>query len=111
MARRYGNIDPRHRFHDAGAILRWGVWDRLTGRRRVRPPGPPAPWVEPNASRVREPGTRSQLTWGGHATFLLSLAGSSVLVDPVFSRRAGLVVPRHGRPGLWAEILPPLPVY
>ena len=108
MARRYANIDPRHRFHDAGAILRWGVWDRLTGRRRVRPAGAPAPWVEPDARRVREPGGRAQITWGGHATFLASLGGRSVLLDPVFSRRVGLVVPRHGRPGLTGELLPPL---
>ena len=67
MARRYANIDSRHRFHDAAAILRWGVWDRITGRRRVRPPGPPAPWVEPDGPRIREPGDRVQLTWGGHA--------------------------------------------
>lgn len=108
MVRRFSNLDPRHRFHDARAILRWGVWDRLTGRRRVRPAGPPAPWVEPDAGRVRHPGDRPQLTWGGHATFLASLAGRSVVVDPVFSDRVARFVPRHGRAGLSAGLLPPL---
>ena len=105
---RYANVDPLHRFQDARAIWRWGVWDRLTGRRRVRPPGPPAPRREPDAERILEPGNRAQLTWGGHATFLLSLGGRSVLVDPVFSDRVARVVPRHGRAGLAAELMPRL---
>ncbi|MFQ5350472.1 MAG: MBL fold metallo-hydrolase, partial [Thermoanaerobaculia bacterium] len=108
MPRRFANADPRHRFHDARAILRWGVWDRLSGRRRVRPAGPPAPWVEPDAERIRNPDGRAQLTWGGHATFVASLGGRSVLVDPVFHERLTFRVPRYGRAGLAASLLPPL---
>ncbi len=108
MTRRFANADPRHRFHGPRAILRWAVWDRLRGRRRVRPAGPPAPRVEPDAARIRRHGERAQLTWGGHATFLASLGGRSVLVDPVFSRRIAWFVPRYGRPGLAAEMLPRL---
>jgi L-ascorbate metabolism protein UlaG (beta-lactamase superfamily) len=108
MRRRFANLDPRHRFHDARAILRWGVWDRLSGRRRVRPAGPPAPAVEPDAERILHPEGGSQLTWGGHATFLASLGGRSVLVDPVFSDRLAWLVPRHGRAGLTAGLLPRL---
>jgi L-ascorbate metabolism protein UlaG (beta-lactamase superfamily) len=108
MPRRYENVDPGHRFQDFRAVLRWGVWDRLSGRRRVRPAGPPAPWVEPDTERIRRPADRPQLTWGGHATFLVSLGGRSVLVDPVFSSRVAWIVPRHGRAGLAADLLPPL---
>ena len=108
MPPRYANADPRHRFHDARAILRWGVWDRLRGRRRVRPAGPPAPRVEPDGGRIRRPGGRTRLTWGGHATFLASLGGRSVLFDPVFTRRIAWLVPRHGQPGLAASLLPRL---
>jgi L-ascorbate metabolism protein UlaG (beta-lactamase superfamily) len=105
---RFANLDPLHRFHDGSAIWRWAVWERLNGSRRVRPPGSPAPWLEPDAERIRRPQDRSQLTWGGHSTFLATLAGRSVLIDPVFSRRVGWLVPRHGRPGLSAALLPRL---
>ena len=108
MGRRFANQDPRHRFHDGRAILRWAVWDRLRGRRRVRPAGSPAPWVEPDAERIRRLDGSPRLTWGGHATFLLGLAGRAVLIDPVFSRRIAWLVPRHGRPGLAASMLPRL---
>jgi L-ascorbate metabolism protein UlaG (beta-lactamase superfamily) len=108
MRPRFANLDPRHRFHDARAILRWGVWDRLSGRRRVSPAGPPAPRVEPDKQRILSPDGRPQLTWGGHSTFLASLGGRSVLIDPVFSRRVGWLVPRRGLAGLAANHLPRL---
>lgn len=108
MSARFANPDPRHRFHDARAIIRWGVWDRLSGRRRVRPPGPPAPWVEADPARIRSSAVGPQLTWGGHATFLATLGGRSVVVDPVFSDRVGWLYPRFGRPGLAPAWLPRL---
>jgi L-ascorbate metabolism protein UlaG (beta-lactamase superfamily) len=108
MSARFANPDPRHRFHGARAIFRWGVLDRLSGRRRVRAPGPPAPTVEADLAGIRDPGAGPRLTWGGHATFLGTLGESSFLVDPVFSRRVGWLYPRHGRAGLTAAWLPPL---
>jgi L-ascorbate metabolism protein UlaG (beta-lactamase superfamily) len=57
---------------------------------------------------VRDPGGPPRVTWIGHASFLVTLGGRSVLVDPVFSDRIGAVVTRHGRPGLVARDLPPL---
>ena len=109
MSPRFRNLDPRHRFHDAASLLRWGVWDRLSGRRRVRPAGPPAPWVEPDLELLAaaSPGA-ARLTWVGHATFLGQLAGRSFVFDPVFSQRIGWLIPRHGRPGLELSQLPPL---
>ena len=53
MTRRYSNADPTHRPHGAAAILRWGVTDRLLGRRRRRPPGPGAPHIEPDLELIR----------------------------------------------------------
>jgi L-ascorbate metabolism protein UlaG (beta-lactamase superfamily) len=105
---RYANSDPAHRPHDARAVLRWAVWDRLRGRRRVGPAGPPAPRVEPDRAWLGRAGGPTRLTWIGHASFLGSLAGCAFLVDPVFSDRAGWVVRRHVPAGLRAEDLPPL---
>jgi len=108
MARRFANLDPRHRPHDARAILRWAVWDRLTGRRRIEPPGPPAPRVEPDRDAVLRDGGPPSLTWIGHASFLGSVAGVRFLIDPVFSPSAGRLVPRFVPPGLLPRDLPPI---
>lgn len=107
---RFQNLDPAHRFHSMGAIWRWGVWDRLTGRRRRAPPGPPAPAVEPDLEKIRARDAAASLTWIGHASFYGTLEGTSFLIDPVFSRRIAVFVPRYGRPGFPLSELPPVDV-
>ena len=108
MAQRFSNPDPAHRPHGARAILRWGVWDRLTGRRRIGPAGPPAPRVEPDLAAIRHRDGPPRLTWIGHASFLGSAGGAHFLIDPVFSRRVGWIYPRFVGAGLGAADLPPL---
>jgi L-ascorbate metabolism protein UlaG (beta-lactamase superfamily) len=88
--------------------LRWAVLDRLTGRRRVAPPGPPASSVEPDLSAIHDPSARPRLTWLGHASVLASLGGASLLIDPVLGRRVARVIRRHGAPPLGADRLPRL---
>ncbi len=107
---RFRNVDPAHRFHTLGAIFRWGVWDRLTGRRRVAPPGPPASAVEPDLAAIRRRDGTLRLTWIGHASFFGTLEGRSFLVDPVFSRRVGVFFPRYVLPGFPLSELPPVDV-
>jgi len=108
MAHRFHNLDPTRRPHGAKAILRWGIWDPLRGRRRTAPPGRPAPRVEPDLDLIHEASQRTRLTWIGHASFLLQLGGRALLLDPVFSTRVGWVYPRYGQPGLVADQLPRL---
>jgi L-ascorbate metabolism protein UlaG (beta-lactamase superfamily) len=104
--RRYANLDPRHVPHGLGAVLRWSFWNRISGARRIAPLGPPAPSVAPDLTAVNDPNGPPRVTWIGHASFLVSLDGVSVLVDPVFSRRIGGVIARHGVPGLLPSHLP-----
>jgi L-ascorbate metabolism protein UlaG (beta-lactamase superfamily) len=89
VAHRYTNLDPDHRPHGPRAILRWGITDRLLGRRRKQPPGPPAPIVDPDLDLVHGDSEQPWLMWLGHASFLASLAGQCFLIDPVFSAHAG----------------------
>lgn len=103
---RFANLDPRHTPHGLGAVLEWGVWDRLTGQRRRPSPGPPAPRVAPDLHAIGVPGGPPRVTWIGHSSFLMTLGGSTALVDPVFSRRIGWTVTRHGAAGLTPEALP-----
>lgn len=104
----YANLDPRHRPHGAWDVFRWSVLDRLTRRRRVAPPGPPAPWVASDAAAIHRAGDALRVTWIGHSSFLASLSRASLLIDPVFSPRIGYVIPRHGSSGLRVEDLPAL---
>ncbi len=47
------------------------------------------------------------VTWIGHSSFLLQIAGRAVLVDPVFVR-ALILLRRQRRPGLQVRNLPPI---
>jgi L-ascorbate metabolism protein UlaG (beta-lactamase superfamily) len=108
MTARYANSDPRHTPQSGWDVFRWMVLDRLTGRRRVAPPGPAAPSVPYDPGSAHAEDGAARVTWIGHASFLVSVPGAAFLVDPVFSRRIGLVVARHGRAGLLPADLPAL---
>ncbi len=88
--------------------MKWGILDRLSGERRVAPPGPGAPRVAPDLELVHFLEVRSQLTWIGHASFLCCLDSTRILIDPNFSSRVGAVYPRHVPPGLAPGDLPPI---
>ena len=47
------------------------------------------------------------VTWIGHSSFLLQIAGRNLLVDPVFAR-ALILLRRQRRPGLRVDELPPI---
>ena len=106
VRRRFTHLDPENPPHDGRAILKWGVWDRLLRRRRISPPGPPAPRQEPDLPLVQRRDGPPRLTWIGHASFVATLQGRTVLVDPVFSGRVGWVYRRYGVPGLEPHQLP-----
>jgi len=108
LNRRFSNPDPRHRFHGFKEIVRWGVVDRLLGRRQIHSPGPGAPRVEPILQLVHDIAGPPRLTWIGHASFLGSAGGATFLIDPVFSGHAGMVCRRHVPPGLGPRELPRL---
>ena len=104
----YRNSDARGRPHRLPAVLRWGVWERCVRRRRIDPPGPPAPAVAPDLDLVRQRGGPPRLTWIGHASFLGSLGETHFLIDPVFSARVGWLVRRHAQVVLAPTDLPNL---
>lgn len=90
------------------AIFRWGVLDRISGRRRVEPPGRPAPSVAPDHALLADCSGPPRLTWIGHASFLGALGGATFLIDPIFSHRAGMSYRRHIPPGIELTDLPRL---
>jgi len=106
LANRYSNENPDHRPHGPRAILRWGITDRVLGRRHKKPPGPPAPTVRPNLDLILSESKEPWLTWLGHASFLGSLGGRRFLIDPVFSPHAGWLYRRYLPPPMTIDQLP-----
>jgi L-ascorbate metabolism protein UlaG (beta-lactamase superfamily) len=90
------------------AIFRWGVLDRISGRRRIEPPGRPAPSVAPDRALLPDGSGPPRLTWIGHASFLGALGGGTFLIDPIFSNKAGMSYRRHIPPGIALTDLPRL---
>jgi N-acyl-phosphatidylethanolamine-hydrolysing phospholipase D len=70
----------------------------------------PEPAVQEGLAARRKTG--ASLTWLGHATFLIHLAGRTILTDPFLSEHASPVPPlgprRFAPPGLAASQLPPI---
>src|SRR5215212_5637151 len=56
------------------------------GRKRI--PRKPLPVESPTATWASEPSTGLRVTWFGHSTLLLEIDGTTILVDPVFGKRA-----------------------
>jgi L-ascorbate metabolism protein UlaG (beta-lactamase superfamily) len=70
-----------------GDIFKWKVVDAIAGRNRR----PAPPFITP--SRPYDPdivtGLGPQLTWIGHASFLFTVSGKRLLVDPILRMNLG----------------------
>lgn len=91
-----------------GTFLKWRFGSSYTAQEA--PPYVPE-YGTPDIARIRNPDPRKiQLTWVGHATFLIQIAGTNILTDPIWSERASPVSwlgpRRHARPGIRFEDLP-----
>jgi len=98
MPVRYTNIDGTTPDKGPADLLKWQVGDRLLGRRRRHGPPFATPRRANDGARVRAP--EASLTWVGHATFAMRLAGKLVLTDPVLGDRIQGFVRRLSPPGL-----------
>ena len=70
---------------DKPSFLAW-QWERLRDGLPQPPPGGwnlPAMQTDPVA--LSAPGHNPSVTWVGHATMLVRLAGKNMLFDPIFS--------------------------
>lgn len=94
-----------------GGFVRW-QWDRLT---TTLPPDPrpgALGLAEPNVAYPRAPAGQLRITWVGHATLLLQVAGLNILTDPIWGRRASPLrwagPARLVPPGVAFDRLPPI---
>jgi N-acyl-phosphatidylethanolamine-hydrolysing phospholipase D len=82
---------------------------------KAAPPRGSAPTVVANDGvELRANGFKPTITWVGHSTFLIQIAGVNILTDPTWSERAspvGFAGPRRlVPPGLQFDDLPPIDV-
>lgn len=105
---RYVNLDGSEP-HAFSQVLKWGVVDRLLGKRRRDGDGTPAPRVAVDPTQLRQPpsvGEPARITWIGHASWLIQLDGVSLLIDPIFSETLGPGTRRFVAPGIGPTELP-----
>jgi N-acyl-phosphatidylethanolamine-hydrolysing phospholipase D len=106
LKRGFRNLDPGYSYSMTGRAM------RLLSRTFERWPArgtPPAVLVNDGAD-LRANGHAPTLSWIGHATFLVQLAGVNILTDPIWSERASPVSFAGPRrlvpPGMRFEDLP-----
>src|SRR5438046_10708412 len=90
-------------------VFKWGIADKLAGRRRSSPARAPMPRVEVDLQVLATPpaaGAGARLTWLGHASWLVQLDGVSLVIDPVLGPSISGVVKRNVLPGVALEQLP-----
>jgi hypothetical protein len=102
-----GFRNPWPTFEDRGLgdVLRWQV-DRWRGRAPKKPPHYGFPITANDGHYLRANTEQFTVTWIGHATTLVQIAGRNILTDPNFSERCS--------PFSWAgpkRVVPPSPSF
>lgn len=96
---------PNAKLRGFSSGLRWSL-ERLVQKRRK---GTPPQAISP-ISNLRTPSERPRVTWVGHSTFLIQMAGLNFLTDPIWSQRASpfqFIGPRRiSQPGIRLKDLP-----
>jgi len=108
--RRFTNPWPTQPPPGHNNVVRWALAHRL-----VRAPDAPGPVVDlsaPSFAVPRADAGELTLTWVGHSTVLIQIAGMNVLTDPVWAQRASPVAfagPRRRLPpAITIDALPPI---
>lgn len=105
LAKGFRNLDSSYNYTVSGRA--WSLVRRALTRGPVR--GTPPPPLINDGAELRANGTHPTVTWVGHATLLVQLAGVNVLTDPIWSSHVGppvFGVSREVPPGIRFEDLP-----
>ena len=108
----FRNPWPSAQLHGFRDFLKWTLVDR---RRNPRRPDPDPAVFSRESPQFIVPRADPQtftLTWIGHTSFLLQMAGLNILIDPIWSERASplrFIGPRRWvPPGVEFDRLPPI---
>ncbi|KRF07243.1 MBL fold metallo-hydrolase [Paenibacillus sp. Soil766] len=107
MARqRYSNVDPNAKTKTWKEVRRW----QKERKGKVKDLSYRIGQAEHKQQELlRNNQHEVTITWIGHATFVLQVAGMTIVTDPVWATRMGFT-PRLEAPGLTIEELPPVDV-
>jgi N-acyl-phosphatidylethanolamine-hydrolysing phospholipase D len=101
----FRNLDGAYSYTMTGRA--WGLLRRAVTRAPER--GTPPKPLANDGAELRHNGTHPTITWVGHATLLVQLAGVNVLTDPIWADHVGppiFGVSRLVPPGIRFEDLP-----
>lgn len=108
----FRNPWPSARLHGVLDFLKWTVVERRRNPRRPDPDPSVFVRVAPHFIVPRADPEILTLTWVGHTSFLIQMAGLNILIDPVWSERASplqIAGPRRWvAPGVEFDRLPPI---
>ncbi len=76
--------------HGAGAFLKW-QWHRLRGKAPAKPESYDFKIAFNDGAALQGDDENMRVTWVGHATTLVQIAGVNILTDPIFSERCSPV--------------------
>lgn len=108
MPRRFGNLDSVHAgIASMAQFARWRE-DRLR-KLRSKSYNYMTPSVKPNLPFLSSNRHEPTITWIGHSTFFIQLAGLNIITDPVWARRMALRK-RITPPGIPVTDMPPIDV-
>lgn len=111
-----GFRNPYPGFEERGFtdVFKWGVIDRLAGKRPQRPDTYNFPVLPNDGIYLRENNSEFSITWIGHSTLLIQVDGMNILTDPIWSERASPIQfagpKRYTPPGLAFSDLPEIDV-
>ena len=88
--RGFRNPFPGFKPHGAGGFLQW-QWDRLRGRAPKKPKTYAFTTAFNDGTALQSIANTLRVTWIGHATTLVQIAGVNILTDPIFSARCSPV--------------------
>jgi L-ascorbate metabolism protein UlaG (beta-lactamase superfamily) len=95
-------------------LLRWSVWERLSGKKQALPESYSFETVKNDGAYLRENTSDFNVTWVGHSTLIIQIDGKTILTDPIWSDRASPVQfagpKRHVPPGIALKDLPHIDV-
>ncbi|QHT59895.1 MBL fold metallo-hydrolase [Paenibacillus lycopersici] len=105
---RYTNLDPAAVPRTFREIRQWRR-ERRSGKMKAKDYSFQVPVVEPDVRYLHSNTTEPTLTWVGHSTFMIQLAGLNIITDPIWAEKLAF----HRRlvpPGLAARDVPPIDV-
>ncbi|PLT30570.1 MBL fold metallo-hydrolase [Peribacillus deserti] len=102
----YSNLDGIENTKGIKDMLRWSK-ERRGKKKDLSVQIPQAENKE--VSRLNQNKLQISITWIGHSTFLIQMAGLNIITDPVWAGRMG-VQKRLTEPGLPIESLPPIDI-